>query len=53
MTWEAKPTGRRGRQPGYSDAAIQTCRAVDSTGITVEGEGEWNACKHVGTKRPT
>lgn len=25
MTWEGLPTGRRGRQPGYSDAAIQTC----------------------------
>lgn len=25
MTWEAAPTGKRGRQPAYSDAAIQTC----------------------------
>lgn len=25
MTWEARPTGKRGRQPTYSDAAIQTC----------------------------
>lgn len=25
MTWEAAPTGKRGRQPNYSDAAIQTC----------------------------
>ncbi len=25
MTWKAKPTGKRGRQPTYSDAAIQTC----------------------------
>jgi len=25
MTWGAKPTGKRGRQPTYSDAAIQTC----------------------------
>lgn len=24
MNWEGLPTGRRGRQPGYSDAAIQT-----------------------------
>ena len=24
MTWEAAPTGKRGRQPSYSDAAIQT-----------------------------
>ena len=25
MTWEATPTGERGRQPDDSDAAIQTC----------------------------
>ncbi len=25
MTWEAAPTCKRGRQPDYSDAAIQTC----------------------------
>ena len=27
------------------------CRAVDSTGIKAEGEGEWNARKHSGPKR--
>jgi hypothetical protein len=25
MIWEAGPTGKRGRQPDYHDAAIQTC----------------------------
>ena len=25
MIWAATPTGRRGRQQTYSDAAIQTC----------------------------
>ncbi|MBB4208494.1 DDE family transposase [Roseinatronobacter bogoriensis subsp. barguzinensis] len=25
MIWEATPTGKRGRKPDYSDAAIQTC----------------------------
>ena len=25
MTWDAAPTGRRGRQQTFSDAAIQTC----------------------------
>jgi hypothetical protein len=25
MAWAAKPTGKRGRQPVYSDAAMQTC----------------------------
>ncbi|MGA0543631.1 IS5 family transposase [Neotabrizicola sp. VNH66] len=109
MTWEAAPTGKRGRHPAYGDAAIQTCLTmkvlfgmalrqttgfvesllrlvgldwavpdfstlsrrqktlkvnipyrgsdgplhllVDSTGIKVEGEGEWNARKHGGAKR--
>lgn len=109
MTWDAAPTSKRGRQPVYSDAAVQTCLTmkvlfsmalrqttgffesllgligldwavpdfstlsrrqktlkvnipyrgsdgplhllVDSTGIKVEGEGEWNACKHGGAKR--
>ena len=32
MTWEAAPTGKRGRQPDYSDAAIETC-------LTMKGEG--------------
>ena len=25
MMWEAKPTGKRGRQPAYSGAAIRSC----------------------------
>ena len=25
MVWAAKPTGTRGRQPVYSDAAVRTC----------------------------
>jgi hypothetical protein len=106
MAWAAKPTGKRGRQPVYSDPAIQACLTmkvlfgmalrqttgfmesllqligldwavpdfstlsrrqktlavnipfrrsqgplhllIDSTGIKVEGEGEWNARKHGG-----
>ena len=109
MTWDAAPTGRRGRQQTHNDAAIQTCLSmkglfgmalwqttgfvesllkligvdwavpdfstlsrrqktfavnipyrgskgslhllIDSTGIKVEGEGEWNARKHGGSKR--
>jgi len=109
MTWEAAPSGKRGRRQTYSDAAIQTCISmkvlfgmalrqtagfvesllsladldstvpdfstlsrrqkilavnipfrgskgplhllIDSTGIKVEGEGEWNARKHGGPKR--
>lgn len=27
-TWDAAPTGRRGRQQTYSDAAIQTCLSM-------------------------
>ncbi|MBS1054952.1 IS5 family transposase [Gluconobacter kondonii] len=109
MNWEGFPTGRRGRQRGYSDAAIQTCLTlkvlfgfalrqttgfvesllrlaglawsvpdfstlsrrqksltvdipyrgsdgplhllIDSTGIKVEGEGEWHRRKHGSSKR--
>lgn len=109
MEWAALPTGKRGRQPVYTDAAVQTCVTmkvlfgmalrkttgfvesllrlvgldwdvpdfstlsrrqktlavniphrgsqgplqllIDSTGIKVEGEGEWNARKHGGAKR--
>ena len=109
MCWHAAPTGKRGRQPTYSDAAVQACLTmkvlfgmalrqttgfvesllklvgldwtapdfstlsrrqktlavnipyrgsrgplhllVDSTGIKVEGEGEWHARKHGGPKR--
>jgi hypothetical protein len=25
MNWDAAPTGKRGRQPTYSDAAVQSC----------------------------
>lgn len=32
MTWKAAPTGKRGRPPDYSDAAIQSC-------LTMKGEG--------------
>jgi hypothetical protein len=109
MSWDAAPTGRRGRQQTYSDVAIQTCLTmkvlfgmalrqttgcveslrrlvgldgtvpdfstlsrrektlavnipyrgskgplhllIDSTGIKVEGEGEWHARKHGRPKR--
>jgi hypothetical protein len=109
MSWEAAPTGKRGRQQTYSNSAIQTCLTmkvlfgmalrqttgfvesllrqvgrdwsvpdfstlsrrqktlavnipyrgskgplhllIDSTGIKVEGEGEWQARKHDGPKR--
>lgn len=109
MVWKPPPTGKRGRQLRFSDAAIQTCLTmkvlfgmplrqttgfvesllrlvgldwpvpdfstlcrrqrklnvaipyrggegplnllIDSTGIKAEGEGEWSARKHGGTKR--
>jgi hypothetical protein len=109
MAWAAKPSGKRGRQPVYSNAAVQTCLTmkvlfgmalrqttgfvesllrligldwdvpdystlsrrqktlavsiphrgsqgplhllIDSTGIKVEGEGEWNVRKHGGARR--
>jgi transposase len=40
MTWEAAPTGKRGRQPDYSDAAIQTWSSpgfVDTFWLSYEG----------------
>jgi len=109
MTWTPPPSGKRGRQRQFSDAAIQSCLTlkvlfgmplrqttgfvqsllrlvgldwsvpdfstlcrrqkalnvalsyrggtgplnllIDSTGIKAEGEGEWNARKHGGSKR--
>lgn len=109
MCWKPAPSGKRGRQACYSDAAIQACLTlkvllglplrqttgfvesllelikldwdvpdfstlcrrqktlsvvipyrgsagalhllVDSTGIKVEGEGEWHTRKHGGSKR--
>lgn len=109
MIWEPRPSGKRGGQQDYSDAAIQACLTlkvlfgmplrqttgfvesllrligldwavpdystlsrrqktlhvslpyrggtgplnllIDSTGIKSEGEGEWNARKHGGSKR--
>lgn len=108
MQWAAQPSGKRGRQQAYSDAAIQACLTlkvlfglplrqatgfmesllalsglpwpvpdfstlsrrqntlqvaipyrrkeglhllIDSTGIKVEGEGEWQRRKHGGSKR--
>ena len=29
MAWDATPTGKRGRQPDDSDAAIQTCLTME------------------------
>jgi hypothetical protein len=33
MTWKARPTGERGRQPIYSDAALKTCLTTARQGI--------------------
>jgi hypothetical protein len=52
---KAPPTGKRDRQPWFSDAGIQTCVTlnllIDSTAIKAEGEGEWHAGKQGGSKR--
>ncbi|OLS47913.1 hypothetical protein BV379_06210 [Rhodovulum sulfidophilum] len=29
MSWDAAPTGRRGRQQTYGDAVIQTCLSIE------------------------
>jgi len=42
MIWEAAPTGRRGRQPDHSDAAIQTCltmKVLFGMGLLARAEG--------------
>ncbi|ABL68559.1 IS5/IS1182 family transposase [Paracoccus denitrificans] len=37
-TWDAVPTGRRGRQQTYSDAAIQTCLSMKALfGMALRG----------------
>lgn len=44
MTWEAAPTGKRGRQPDYSDAAIQTCLTMKVLfGMALRQIEPWNA----------
>lgn len=35
MSWEAVGTGKRGRQLGYSDAAIQTCLTMKAVSETI------------------
>lgn len=58
--WLAEPTGKRGRQPVFADAAVQIpdCPSagalrllIDSTGIKAEGDGEWFARRH-GPSKP-
>ena len=58
MALRPSPTGRRGRQPSFSDAALPDrggngplSLLIDRTGIKAEGEGEWNARKHGDPKR--
>ena len=40
MVWVPPPTGKRGRQPQYSDAAIQTCLTMKGKrdGAALRGE---------------
>ena len=39
------------REPAVSRIYRATELLIDSTGIKAEGEGEWNARKHGGSKR--
>ena len=44
MIWEAAATGRRGRQPDYSDAAIQTCLTMKVLfGMALKGNANKDA----------
>lgn len=49
MSWDAAPTGRRGRQQTYSDTAIQIC-------MTMKGDGRPGnrpvACFGLNRRRP-
>jgi hypothetical protein len=48
MSWEAKPSGARGRQKAYSDAAIQASPDDQSTvGFAFEADG-WLCRKSAG-----
>ena len=45
MTWAAAPTGKRGRQPDYSDAAVQTCLTMKVLfGMALRQIEPW--CRH-------
>jgi hypothetical protein len=41
MTWEATPTGKRGRQPDCRDAAIRTCLTMKVPFGMVDGVAPW------------
>jgi hypothetical protein len=46
MTWAAQPTGKRGRQPVYSDAAVQTCLTMKVCSVwrCARRLALWRAC---------
>jgi len=57
MSWAAAPSGNHGRQKAqavnipYRGAKGPLHLLIDSTGIKVEGEGEWHARRHGGSER--
>jgi hypothetical protein len=57
MSWGAAPTGKHGRQKAqavnipYRGAKGPLHLLIDSTGIKVEGEGEWHTREHGGSER--
>jgi len=45
MVWDATPSGKRGRQQAYSDAAIQACLTTARQGIASQcPEGGSECC---------
>src|SRR6056297_3545412 len=59
MVWEAVPSGRRGRQQAYSDAAIQACLTLKVLFGCLCGRRQglwrafWNALGWTGLSRTT
>lgn len=43
MSWKAAPTGKRGRQPDYSNAATRSCLTMKMLfGMILGNQREWN-----------
>jgi hypothetical protein len=51
MIWEAAPTGKRGRQPDYSDAAIQKSRGKKRRSKQVEVCSDFTHSGRSGARR--
>ena len=48
MSWDAAPSGKRGRQQTYSDTAIQTCLTMNAGGMSCS---VWPFGRRLGSSR--